>query len=96
MGIVRFPDPTIESLLRDELRRHSQRWSKTHASLGDDERQEMLGRMTARRLISEARDKAAQLKDEADERDFGSGGVGTLQHGTGGGHRVIRSTKPFS
>lgn len=22
--------------------------------------------------------------------------VGTLQHGTGGGHRVIRSTKPMS
>ena len=90
-----MPDSVIEQLLREELRRHGQRWAKEYESLSDDKRQELLGKMTARRLIADVRDRAAQQRDEPVEREYG-GSVGTLQHGTGGGHRVIRSSNTFS
>lgn len=89
-------DEVIEEILREELKKHGERWGKEYKQLNDTSRKELLGRLIARRVISERRDSIAQQKEDP-EIYFGSGEVGsTLQHGTGGGKRVIRSTSSFS
>jgi hypothetical protein len=90
-----MPDPIIEQLLRRELINNSQRWSKTYDAMDDEQRQDILGNLTARRLVSEERNRAMQMKEEPEEREYGEG-VGTLQCGIGGGRRVIRSSNTFS
>lgn len=88
-------DETIESVFREELKRHGERWGKQYKNMSDEFRMELLGKMAARRLVSEARDAEMQSKKEAEEFDGGPT-CGTLQSGTGGGHRRIEKGSPFS
>lgn len=88
-------DAVIEKLLRTEVRQDGQRWVNEFKRMHDDERVRLLGILMARRAIREARNKAMSEKHEPDENET-RGGCGTLQHGTGGGHRVILKGSPFS
>lgn len=96
-------DPIIEKLFREELKRKGERWSKTWAGLNDDLRVELLGKWLARRAIAEERAILAIAEDLKTEdtaprsldpelRDT----RGPLGSDTGGGRRVIRSTKSLS
>jgi hypothetical protein len=90
-------DSMIESMLRAELKRNGERWGNMYKHLSDEQRIELLGKLEARRKISEEREALIRrnLENEPDEKPDGPT-CGTLQSGTGGGKRVILKGSPFS
>lgn len=92
--------PYLEQALRDELKRHSERWTKEYKLMSDSKKREMLGRMCARRLVSECHQKLANESFEPDEIHKADREIlktmGPLGHDSGGGKRVIRGTDSMS
>lgn len=90
-------DPILEAELRKELRLLGERWSKSHKIMSDEFRREYLVKLTARRKAFEDNEAALRRKQEDEAIPRGDGQTcGTLQHGTGGGKRVILKGSPFS
>lgn len=92
--------PYLEQALRDELNRNSQRWTKTYKLMPDPKRRDVLGKMCARRLVSECHQKAANESFEPDEIRKANREIletmGPLGYDSGGGRRVVRGTKSMS
>ena len=91
----------IEQALRDELKRHGQRWDGTCKRMNDANRVEMLGKLMIRRVVSEASEKRYAKDRPVDVPEYrGDPEImatkGSLGHTTGGGKRNIRGTKSLS
>lgn len=82
----------VDAKLRAELHLHGDHWRKEHNAMGEEQRKELLDNLIAKRKADPQRLEYPELRGDYSGKPVG----GTLQHGTGGGHRVIRSTKPFS
>jgi hypothetical protein len=90
-----------EKVLREELRKAGERWQKKYKTMGDKERLRVLGCFAARRLIADEVDRRCRAKREPvpeikrmDPELIGT--QGPLGHDSGGGNRVLRSTKSLS
>ena len=91
----------IEQALRDELKRHGQRWDGTYKRMNDANRVDMLGKLIARRVVAEVSEKryaknrpVVALEYRGDPEVMAT--KGSLGHTTGGGKRNIRGTKSLS
>lgn len=90
----------LEEALRFELRAAGIRWQPMYKRLGDDERRELYEKMRDRREHNAAMEEEMRRKrsapepdDEPRPHDADCDGCGTFNRGTGGGRRVIRSTR---
>lgn len=91
----------IEQSLRDELKRHGQRWDLTYKTMNDANRVDMLGKLLVRRIVAEVSEKRYAKNRPVFEKEYqGDPEVmatkGTLGHATGGGKRNIRGTRSLS
>ena len=86
----------IEYHVREELRRSKVRWSNDMRRLSDVDAVNMIRRLRTRRLRGErfAAECLRKQQDEPDENEYTP--PVAITQGTGGGRRVIRSTKPDS
>lgn len=94
----------LEKFFRDELRANGVRWGVRWKAMNDDERREAYGKLRLdreyKRIISEE-NRRRQAEPEPDDipRVYDKeilDTAGNLNHGSGGGRRVIRGTKSLS
>ena len=95
-------DQALEDALRFELRAENIRWQPSYQCLPDEQRRELYEKMRDRReqkreLEEQIERKRASPEPEdslpvVHDREFVGAGL-TFNKGTGGGRRVIRSTR---
>lgn len=92
----------LETVLRTEVRLAGEKWLKRYKEASDEKRLELLGKLAARRLIAEEQQRlfnAKQAVEGCEQRKADpeiAGTKGPLGNDSGGGKRVLKSTKSLS